>query len=178
MRRWIGVAAALVVVGSALFIILSNSRASSPWWADLPPGEKRDLFARQEAERYSVPPAPKDQEQPGPLGSQQDPQRPVGIIPEGEYPDSSVVIQNRWQGPFGNGVVQIFAGATADDPSQGLVIVHWLDKDWGFVRGQRFLAPAKVGSLEIVAANNGAFTLRSSSGRTLTFDLRKLSFEE
>lgn len=147
MRRWIGVAAALVVVGSALFIILSNSRASSPWWADLPPGEKSDPFARQEAERYSVPPAPKDREQPGPTALQKDSPRPVGIIPEGEYPDSSVVIQNRWQGPFDNGVVQIFTGATADDPSQGLVIVHWLDKDWRFVRGQTFLVPAKVGSL-------------------------------
>jgi len=130
-----------------------------------------------EAKRYSVPPAPKDKEPPGPLEHQQDPQWPVGIISDGEYPDSNVVIKNRWQGPFDNGVVQIFAGATADDSSQGLVIVHWRDKDWRFVRAQRFLAPVKVGSLEIVAADNGVFTLRSSSGMTLTFDLRKLSFE-
>jgi len=42
MRRWVGVAAALVMAGSALalFVTQSNSLASGPWWAHLPP-EKR-----------------------------------------------------------------------------------------------------------------------------------------
>ncbi|WP_242823232.1 hypothetical protein [Thermaerobacter subterraneus] len=171
------VATVLVAVGSMVLAgVGSASRASEPWWFDLPPGEKREMAAREDVYRRSSPPAPKDQVGAREAVQQGDPARPAGIIESGEYPDPTVVIQNRWQGPAGDGHMAVFAGAYRDRPEQGLVIVHWYDDQWRFVRGRPVESPRAQGSLRITGAGDGVLILRAGSGDELRFDLATATF--
>ena len=173
-RRWgyTGLRAAAALVLAAM---LAGCVRLPEWWF-LPPGEKRDQLRREEQQRRATVPADKAKAAQGGAVQPASPQHPVGIINDGEYPDSTVIIQNRWQGPVGDGHMVVYAGTYRDRPEKGIVIVHWRDQDWGMLWGRTIEAPGQPGSLRIVAEKDRVLTLKAASGQEFKFDMATATF--
>jgi hypothetical protein len=121
--------------------------------------------------------------------SRPDPKPPApGLMPvsspfsSGQY----LVGELGWQEVRGARTKIVYAGALAPDPSQGIVIVTtWVvraSSDATAAAGPAMtfvahLTPAKVGPVEIVAADGSVLTLRTSDGtKPLRFDVATGAF--
>jgi hypothetical protein len=101
---------------------------------------------------------------------------PGGIVegPNGDLPSLIYLIQNRWYGSAnGNGIV-VYAGALADDLSQGIVHIALALPDWLFE--QDYLTPIKVGSIHIAAEQNARLTLVATDNTVFYFDVPGLQY--
>lgn len=81
-----------------------------------------------------------------------------------------------WQGTDAGMNVRVYAGALADDPSRGIVLVDIVDPGtWGHTFKGPFEAPIP-GPLRIVDAKGAILTLSGKGGTSVEFDAAALAF--
>ena len=97
---------------------------------------------------------------------------------EGLVQPSTASVQNGWQGTVDGTRLQLFAGAAADDPRQGVLILVTFDTAAGGRSMAVFTAPQKQGWLRIVSVQDGLFELISEDGLTSYYDLRSGEFSQ
>lgn len=181
MRKQKGIHASIILaILGTLAVASLAAQAFTPWWSELPPGEKHDIeerMAREQATAWRAP-KPKNPELMGPSIMQTDPPRPLGILENAGAPFPAAVFtaRNAWQGKRDGGLVIVYAGVDGADPQQGLVIVIWEDKDGGFERAEHRPTPVKAGPVKIVKAEGNHLTLEAQNGATFTFDVQSQSF--
>jgi hypothetical protein len=111
---------------------------------------------------------------PGPPTGEAEPPPLNGIldISESPFAPGRYVIENRWQELRGATLHQLYAGADASDPSQGLVVeqlVIWpQDRD---VSVAEFRTPVTAGALKITSVDGNRASLTSENGTQFVFDL-------
>jgi hypothetical protein len=79
-------------------------------------------------------------------------------------------ITNHWQDTIGSDFVIVSAGVSADDPTQGMLMVLRVSGDRATYNRQVILSPQKSGALNVVSSNGPILTLSSASGTQFTFD--------
>ncbi len=112
--------------------------------------------------------------------SQQDPEFQTGIFEGGEgmFRPQEAIIENYWQAQVGELYIQVFAGASGMDASQGVVYVVTTAKDRMKTEIERYETLEKNGSLKIEAEMEDLRLLLSSeSGENYMFDIRGRIFE-
>jgi hypothetical protein len=151
------------------------------YWENLPQ-EKRDVMERVKAEydeavsqgsgtkdrssTKSVPPA-----------SSADHSWPEGIFETSQAPLSKAyVIQNQWQADRGGFHIRVYAGASRDNPSQGLVVVLKTSLDLQDETLSEYVVPGKTGGVRIVNVDADRLTLVSANGDVLAFDVAGRNF--
>jgi hypothetical protein len=77
---------------------------------------------------------------------------------------------NHWQGMVDNRFVFISAGASADDPAQGILAVTSISADRLDVQKSIYLPPAGTGGLEVAKVEGQSVFLESKNGQNLVFD--------
>jgi hypothetical protein len=87
-------------------------------------------------------------------------------------------IRNVWQGTRNGVIYQVLAGASADDPTQGLVIVIEAQPKLELRREQFYLTGEPTGALRIQQAQEARLLLTTADGGTLYFDLAARTFEK
>lgn len=114
------------------------------------------------------------------------PTRQAGIVnmQQGPFLPSVFTVRNFWQGPVGSDWVLAYAGAkpNADGTAgQGGIVLYTetVNQSGGFDMHPlgTFLAPAGCPALTITAIEGNLMTVRSISGRTLTFNLQTHQFQ-
>jgi len=102
--------------------------------------------------------------------------RPRGIVEEVQGPFSSqeITVENAWQEQVNGQWVQVYAGALASDPAQGVVIV--LAQTSEGMSGSRHPTPVKAGAVRLVSADGLRLTLVAASGATIYFDAAARQF--
>ncbi|MFL5962437.1 MAG: hypothetical protein ACJ757_06040 [Gaiellaceae bacterium] len=93
-------------------------------------------------------------------------------LAQAPFPRGMYAIQNRWQDLRGGTLIQVYSGADASDPAQGIVVLNLIawpaDQD---ITTRKLTTPAKAGSLRITAANGNDLTLTAESGQRFTFNV-------
>jgi hypothetical protein len=145
--------------------------------------EKIDLAQKADADQKAGETGPAPKAAPD-FGSQ--PQSKVmtqvetGIFPgsEGMIRPSQAQINNYWQGLVGGQIVMVFAGASAEDPNQGLVVVVTTSADPNVsdIQFKTVTAPGASGSLRVVDEGDGVIRLQNPQGIELRFDRVKFAF--
>lgn len=155
----------------------------------LPP-EKAALEARIAQDRAEglarARPKPADPsvERPAP---ERDPAPPTGVIEEisPPVPASRYLLENGWQDLLGSDLVSVYAGASTDDPAQGVVLV--LTMAWEHARnapvadtGQLALTayptPSREGSVRVTGARGPLLLLQAASGARFTFNVASRTY--
>jgi len=97
---------------------------------------------------------------------------------EGLIQPAVASIQNLWQGTLEGTTqqVQVLAGAQAENPDQGLLILLLNQPGQGTQEPEFYMAPAGYGSLRIVERQGVDLILQSASGATISFNLVEKSF--
>jgi hypothetical protein len=108
---------------------------------------------------------------------------PVGILPvaNAPMPAQEFTMTNAWQGYDDQGnLVQVWAGASAEDSSQGEVVVHVLrfedDGSGTSVSGGVLPTPTKQGAVTISAAKGSVLSLTANDGAIWSFDVGANTF--
>ncbi len=112
--------------------------------------------------------------------SQQDPDFQSGIFEGGEgmFHSQEAVIQNHWQAQVGNQYIQVFAGVSGTDSSQGVVYVVTTSEDRMMTEITRYETAEGLGMVRVEAEmNDFKLLLSSESGETFLFDVLSRSFE-
>lgn len=86
-------------------------------------------------------------------------------------------IRNLWEGSYEGQFFQVLAGASPDDPSQGLLIVMITDPMQVDNQMKTILAPAGSGALRVTGWEAASLRLSSESGAPFTFDLATLTIK-
>jgi hypothetical protein len=105
---------------------------------------------------------------------------PTGIVDDvqGALPTSTAQLLNAWQGRAGGGFVSVYAGATAGDANQGVVVVVTLEDARHPTLGQQLVkTPSRSGALRVTAANGSLLTLQAEGGASFTFDIAARRFQ-
>lgn len=95
-----------------------------------------------------------------------------GLVRPGE-----AEISNLWQGAYNGTVYQVFAGATADQPARGLLMVAVLDEDRPTGTRQIYLASQETARLRIIAVVDGKVLVETDSGMQFSFNLDTRIFD-
>lgn len=170
--------ALLLLLTASAGLALALRRSAGQGADQLPPGKQEVLdLEKQELEAALSKPEPARPSSPQPPFATPDPPPPTGILanPQAPFPASAGKFNNKWAGIVGGYYVQAVAGATREDPAQGLVLV-WstpLEQLSPTGRGHsgRYLSPQKGGALEIVGEQGGVLKLVSSGGAVLYFSV-------
>ncbi len=85
--------------------------------------------------------------------------------------------QNHWQGLVDNQYVFISAGASVDDPAQGILAVTVVSADRLDVQKHIYLPPAGTGMLQVVKLEGLLVYLESKNGQQLVFDISTGQFK-
>lgn len=99
---------------------------------------------------------------------------PSGIIQSGQapFPAAEYTFLNQWQAVRGGVHVQVYAGSSPGDPSQGLVVLRITSLDLHTSRAAGpYLTSVKAGPVRITAAKGARLTLTSTSGAIFIFDV-------
>lgn len=131
------------------------------------------MYATREAYYESLPKVTRSGSNP-PI-STPDPPRLIGIIEKGPSPFRSSYLKktNIWQGIIFGDYVQVFAGALAQEPNQGIVIVV---SETPAMSGGHYVTPAKSGAVRIIDEKNQRLVLEAENGDIFYFDILSLSF--
>jgi hypothetical protein len=78
---------------------------------------------------------------------------------------------NGWSGIWDGKAVAIYAGATSDDPDQGVIAVAINSAPFG-----KFPTPTKHGGVRVVSEHNNRLMLVSTDGTTYYFDIPAMSY--
>ncbi len=99
---------------------------------------------------------------------------PTGIFEGGEaiIHGYEAAISNHWQGLPDGLLVQVFAGALADDPQQGVLYVAAWTQENNAPQISCYLTPSRDGAARILSAENDLLTVQAAGGSTWTFDWR------
>jgi hypothetical protein len=95
---------------------------------------------------------------------------------EGLVRPSLAAVQNGWQGMVEGVPMQVFAGASADDPAQGVIIVIIFSDAPSGRAMSVYPAPTAHGWLRILSEANGMFQLSAKDGSAVQFDVRSAQF--
>lgn len=89
-------------------------------------------------------------------------------------------IRNMWRGSIDGSSrqMQVLAGAQAEQPDQGILILLVSQPDQGSLEGESYLAPAGSGSLRIIERQGADLLLEGSSGVRLVFNLVDRTFRQ
>lgn len=124
-------------------------------------------------------PAPKQPGTPPDFGPQttnnQTP--PTGIFEGGEaiIHGFQATILNHWQGTPDGTLTQVFAGALADDPDQGVIFVAiWAGN---VPQITQYLTPSHDGAARITAEQAGSLQVQTSGGSQWSFDWHSGEFK-
>ncbi|NMC53910.1 MAG: hypothetical protein GYA48_09790 [Chloroflexi bacterium] len=101
-----------------------------------------------------------------------------GIFPgdEGLFKPSQALIENYWQEKVGEAYVQVFAGASGENPQQGLVIVVVTQADLVNSTTEFYPAAEGSGSLHITEATPDLVRMENKDGQAFCFKLAERSF--
>ncbi|KPL78781.1 hypothetical protein ADN00_05990 [Ornatilinea apprima] len=101
-----------------------------------------------------------------------------GIFPgdEGLFKPSQALIENYWQEKVGEEYVQVFAGASGENPQQGLVIVVVTQADLVNSTTDFYPAAEASGSLHITEATPELVRMENQDGQAFCFKLAEGSF--
>lgn len=99
----------------------------------------------------------------------------VGTIVEtgqAPFPSESYTFENRWYEVKDGRSIVVYAGALAQEPSQGVLIVVVQTLNYGPVPGAGgyYPTPLKAGAVRVVDAEGEVLTLSSESGMDFVFD--------
>ena len=135
----------------------------------LPPGKAAE--AQPNPPTLQTPPG-LDTRKPPARPATPEPQWRSGIIDSGlaPFPSSLYTIVNQWQDIVAGKHVNVYAGADANDPQQGLLVVQTTPLDESESSPPDvYRAADRVGSLEIVRAEGAVLTLQAGNGSTYRF---------
>lgn len=93
----------------------------------------------------------------------------TGLAP---YPGSLYSFENRWVMETPARAIIVYAGSSATDPAQGLVVVDSSPRGVGGT----FPTPTKSGSVHVVGADGQRLTLAAADGTTFVFDVAARAF--
>jgi hypothetical protein len=100
---------------------------------------------------------------------------PTGTMDYGFYLDAGKLLGikalNGWFGLWDGKSIAIYAGATSDDPDQGVIAVAINSAPFG-----NFPTPTKHGGVRVVGEHDNRLTLVSTDGTTYYFDIPSLSY--
>jgi hypothetical protein len=100
---------------------------------------------------------------------------PTGTMDNGFYMDAGKLLGikalNGWSGIWDGKAIAIYAGATSDDPDQGVIAVAINSAPFG-----NFPTPTKHGAVRVVSEQNNRLTLVSTDGTTYYFDIPSFSY--
>jgi hypothetical protein len=113
---------------------------------------------------------------PGALPSAAPEQRPTGIFEDviGPFSPQEMIVTNAWQDRVNGQWVQVYAGASADDPTQGLVAV--LVQPLSASTGSLHATPSRAGAVRITSAHGSLLTLTAEDGSIFVFDASTRQF--
>jgi hypothetical protein len=89
----------------------------------------------------------------------------------GEIHSFEAKIENHWKGIVNGNYAIVFAGALANDPSQGLIIIRITSPDTRTTVGNRYLSPTKLGTLRIMEAKGNVLIIQPTAGGRLYFNI-------
>jgi hypothetical protein len=106
---------------------------------------------------------------------------PTGIFPSRPSMGSfhswvDIVPENVWFGNIMGQNVTVFAGASGDDPNQGLLYVIVVSNNGAHYTWGGYLTPVKSGSVHIEGYDGLRLTLKTKGGDSLYFDAAALRF--
>lgn len=101
-----------------------------------------------------------------------------GIFPgdEGLFKPSQALIENYWQEKVGEEYLQVFAGASGENPQQGLVIVVITQADLVNSTTEFHPSAEQSGSLHITEATPELVRMENQDGQAFCFKLVERSF--
>jgi len=101
-----------------------------------------------------------------------------GIFPgdEGLFKPSQALIENYWQEKVGEEYLQVFAGASGENPQQGLVIVVVTQADLVKSTTEFYPSAEESGSLHITEATPDLVRMENKDGQDFCFKLAERSF--
>ena len=104
---------------------------------------------------------------------------PTGIftnISKAQFFWVDIVPENRWQGYIMGQNMRVYAGASGDDPNQGLLYVIVVSNNGAHYTWGGYPTPVKSGSVHIESYDGSRLTLKTKDGDTLYFDAAALRF--
>ena len=106
---------------------------------------------------------------------------PTGIFPSRPSMGSfhswvDIVPENVWFGNIMGQNVTVFAGASGDDPNQGLLYVIVVSNNGAHYTWGGYPTPVKSGSVHIESYDGSRLTLKTKGGDSLYFDAAALRF--
>jgi len=168
----VGVLAALTLLGAVVaYRHIADASSQGPI-----PAAKRDREAKDASRRGNgrVPkPADTKAGRPSPGAT---PGWEKGIVSNDESPSADYVVRNRWSGTVRGKQVVVFAGASASDAAQGVVLVQQRSDDGSADAPQPYVTPSKAGAVHVVAVQGTRLTLEADDGTSFAFDVATLHF--
>jgi hypothetical protein len=86
-------------------------------------------------------------------------------------------MSNHWQNTIGSDFVIVSAGVSAEDASQGMLVVMRVSGDRIKFTRNVFLTPQKAGTVQVTAANGTLLALQAANGTQFTFDAATNTFK-
>lgn len=122
-------------------------------------------------------PAPKGDRSMLPATETQDPEFRAGIIPGGDIAGLpyGAVLTNVWQDLTSEGYLQIGAGTSPENPSQGVVFILMTSLDKTSSQALMLLGDEESGALQIVAVSDDELVLQAEDGTRTTLELDSLT---
>ena len=198
MRVWIPVLAATGFAVALLFVIPFASLAqTAPSGLEKLRPDKRAVIEREAREIAAARVAPRPPKNQVKLPRAQRLAPPFATRPNGQtvnssiphraagqgtivdsglapFPASSFTFENRWFEHTAAGDLVVYAGASHDDPTQGVLVVRQVGQKLGPATAYR--TPTHNGSVRIISAEGKKLSLMSSSGAHLSFDTTSRTF--
>lgn len=97
---------------------------------------------------------------------------------EGIFRASEAVISNYWQGLVDGSYVQVFAGVSGADTTQGVIYVITTSQDRLQIEIEQYFTPWKEGSVRIISETNLVLRLENQVGFVFFFDLPTREFNQ
>jgi hypothetical protein len=125
-------------------------------------------------------PAPKSYRTATEVSQLSDPVFRTGILTDGDIAGLpyGVIIVNVWQRQTNDGYLQIAAGTSPENPSQGALYILLTSLDKSASNAQMLLIHEGSGALQIVAEHDNGLSLQSLDGTKFFFDLNTFSLSE
>ncbi len=96
----------------------------------------------------------------------------------GPFYSGEVLIENLWQGKEAGRFIQVFAGAYAADPAQGVVILLVTSPDRRSAETTWFPTPDQVGRVQILERRDQLLVVGNETGVEFFFDYFQMDFVE
>jgi hypothetical protein len=140
----------------------------------------RQLDAANEAQRAMAPKGDKSMDPGAPIVAPGDGaaawDQGVFQTQEAPIPDGIITVRSLWSQTVGEVHYAVYVGASAPDPSRGLVVVQTYAVSGAHLDDEDYPAPVGLGSLWIVSASDHRLNLASESGATIVFDVDTRTF--